>query len=351
MKDLETLFKTNTDISKSEYISFLKSIIFKMTEYRIPSDYLNILKNSQDIKIRFSAFYCLFTHYRRFEKDQELYDLVENYIDQFKDKEYKYLYEIVYSQYYKFKFLNSTNKKMYKQAIKHGLNAVKEFDINCSSLGCFNNFAEIVLDGCKYDNIVESKDISISLEYINRAIDIQENKRNNSPYSRYYCTKARLLLIQGHYEDAKNLILKAISYEKADEKDSLIRIAYYHNVSLDIKTSESLKKVDFSYKESNKKYNEIKNELDHQQIKFIEILGFFAAVIALITGSISITLNTSDFIAAFGLIVSLSGCLSISYTVLKILFSSRVLWIRFSVAIFISTSLLVIGFLIGKGII
>lgn len=336
----------------ADYTVKLKSIIFNDKSSKIPDDYLAIIKESKNSKIlRFASFYCLFTQYRRFEQRYQLFELVDKYIVLFNEEIYEYLREIVWSQYYKFKYLDTANKAFYSQAILHGHKAIQDYGVKSNNIGCFNNFAEIVLDGLTHTGIVSDQDITNAIQYVDRAIYIQEVERQRVPYSRYYCSKARLLAYQGNYDEARKMIAQAISYENTDEKDSLIRIAHYHNVQLEIKTSQSLKLVDENVADSQERYAKIKNHLDQQQVKYIEILGFFASTIALITGSIGIVLNVSDFSSACGLIICLAGCLTLSYCILKFLFSSQVEIWRTMFSLIFSLLLLCIGFLIGKGFI
>lgn len=351
MADLIQELSKYNDPKDADYTIKLKGIIFNDKTSQIPDDYISIIIDSQNTKIlKFSAFYCLFTQYRRFEQRYQLFELVDKYLALFDEELYDYLREIVWSQYYKFKFLDTLNKLFYKRAIMHGKKAIDCYEEKSDNIGCFNNFAEIVLDGLAHKNIVSDDDISNAIEYVDKAIYIQEIERQRAPYSRYYCSKARLIAQQGNYDDARKLIAQAISYESTDEKDSLIRIAHYHNVLVEITTKESLQLVDDNVAESMACYTEIKNKMDQQQAKYIEILSFFASIIALITGSIGIVLNVSDFSAASGLIICLAGCLTLACCILKLLFSRDVgLW-RIAFSFLISILLLTTGFLLGKGI-
>lgn len=352
MATLKQKLSKYTDPQNADYTVQLKGIIFNDTSSKIPDDYFSIINNPNNSKIlRFSAFYCLFTQYRRFEQRYQMYHLVDNYLSQFTEDIYEYLREIIWSQYYKFKFLDTANKALYMQATIHGKKAIDSYRVSSDNIGCFNNYAEIVLEGLNFKNIVPDQDVSDAIQYVERAIYIQEVERQRPPYSRYYCSKARLLSHLGNFDEARKLIAQAISYEKTDEKDSLIRIAHYHNVLLDIKTSESLKLVDKNVADSQDRYESIRNQLEQQQVKYIEILGFFASTIALITGSIGIVLNISDFSAASGLILCLAGCLVISYCVLQTLFSSRASFGKIAFGILLSVLLLVLGYLIGNNLV
>lgn len=349
----DSLQKT-PNLQDAAYVSYIKNLVLREYDLAVLTECKEILTDEdQKEDLRFNAFYCLFSFYRRFEKRSELYELVDAYGNSFSEKQYKYYREIVFSQYYKFRFLEHIDERNYRDAVKHGEEAVKEYGRSSLSLGCYNNFAEIVLEGCKYkdEGFVTSTDLKNAMKYIDRAIIAQEKAGNAQPYSRYYCSKARLLLFQDKFSDAKKMIRKAIAYESTEDKDSLIRISFYHNVELEILTGESLKSISSRVQEAEKKYSIIQQELDRQQFHFIEILAFFAAIIALITGTITIVLNATSFNDAFGVIISLAGCLLISFTVLKALFAVRKKRSGIIFGIIAAVLMLVLGYCFGNHII
>ena len=343
-----------SDPTSENYTNKLRKIVFNESNTTNDEEYFIILNNNNNnITLRFSAFYCLFTQYRRFEQRYDLLDLVEQNIDMFKNiKELSYLCDIVLSQYNKFKCLDTLKKQYYKGALKYADQAINEYNLqNSHNIGCFNNYADIVLDLLPLDDIVEDKDVYRALKYVDSAIHIHEEERNLQPYANYYCSKARLFAHQGQYEMARKMISLAISYERTDQRDSLIRLSNYHNIQLEIKTKEALETLETNISEANEKYANISNQIDGQQTKYIEILSFFAAIIALIMGSISITLSCTDFSMACALILILSGCLILAYVVLKCLFSIQKGWGKIGISCLFSILLIVAGILIGKGII
>lgn len=349
MQHLKSKLSSLDNPQDTSYTIEIRKIIFNDTESKIPDDYLEIIDDDKNRKtLRFGAFYCLFTQYRRFEQRYFLFELIDKYIKLFNEEEYKYLCEIIWSQYYKFKFIDAANKDLYNQAIKHAKKAIDYYATNSDNIGCFNNYADIVLDSLIYKNIVSEEDVSNAIQYVDRSIYIQEIERRLYPNPQYYYRKARLLVIQKKYDEAKKMIALAISYSKPDDKDSLIRIASYHNMQLEIKTDETLNLIDSNVAVSMEQYQNIKAQLEQQQVRYIEILGFFASTIALLTGSISIVLNFSDFNAACGLIIVLSGCLVMAYAILKILFSEKVGIARMIAICLIVIIVIAFGYLIGN---
>ena len=340
--------------TSADYTNNLREVAFDVSNIIKKDEYFAILNNSNNnIILRFSAFYCLFIQYRRFEQRYELFELVESKINIFeKENNLSYLCDIVMSQYNKFKCLDTLKKSYFKDAIKYANKAINEYNQGKScNIGCFNNYADIVLDVLVIDGIVEDKDICCALKHVDKAIYIHEKERNFQPYANYYCSKARLFAFQKKYQMAQKMITFAISYERTDQKDSLIRLSNYHNIKLEIKTKESLEILETNISEANEKYNNIQNQINGQQAKYIEILSFFAATIALIMGSISISLSGINFSIACSLIMVLSGCLIHAYIVLAFLFSHKREWGKLFISSLFSIVLIVFGVLIGKGII
>lgn len=351
MQNLKKRLSSLKNPQDASYTIKIRKIIFNDTQSKIPDDYFAIIDDDKNDKVlRFTAFYCLFTQYRRFEQRYFLFELIDKYIKLFDEEKYIYLCEIIWSQYYKFKFMDTANKDLYNQSIEHGEKAIDCYATNSDNIGCFNNYADIVLDGLAYKNMVSKEDVSNAIQYVDRSIYIQEIERKLSPNPQYYYRKAKLLAEQKKYSEAKKMIALAISYSKPDDKDSLIRIANYHNTQLEIKTDEALNLVDSNVNISIEQYKNIQKELEQQQVKYVEILGFFAATIALLTSSISIVLNFSNFNAACGLIIVLSGCLVMTYAILKILFSEKVGRIKIIAICFIAFTVVTLGFFIGNGV-
>lgn len=352
MKRLRSKLSQYNNPKDENYTKNLRKIIFENKATNKLDDYYAILNDSRnDIVLRFSAFYCIFTQSRRFEQRYQLFELVETYINLFNSDEFSYLQNIVWSQYNKFRYLDSSSKSYYKKALEYGKKAIDEYKFKSNNIGCFNNYADIVLDAMAYNNIVQDEDVCDAIQYVDRAILIHEKERNLPPYANYYCSKARLYAYQEKYDEARKMITLAISYEKADQYDSLVRISNYHNIRLEINTNEALKLVKANVTNSQEQFMKIQNRLDEQQSKYIEILGFFTTTIAIIIGNINIALNFKDFSVASALILILTGCLIFAYSILKVLFSSKGSVSKNIIPCLLSILFIFIGVLMGKGII
>lgn len=348
--DLKSKLQQFSDPTSKDFTANLRKIVFDDAASYDSNDYYSLIDDSSNsIIVRFAAFYCMFTQYRRFEHRYHLFNLVDKYMPLFDLDILSYLVNIVRSQYCKFKFLDSLNKIYFLRALEYAEKAIYQYNNGESqNIGCFNNYADIVLDSISAADIASEDQISMAIRNVDRAIYIQERERGLPPYANYYCSKARLYAHQENFLEAKKMILLAISYERTDQRDSLIRISNYHNIQLEIKTSEALKIIDSSVTSSNERFQGLHDQLEQQQSKYIEILGFFATTIALLIGTISITLNSISFAHACALVLVLSGCLVFSYVALKFLFSTREEIYRILIISLLSMLLIVVG--IGVGI-
>lgn len=336
------------DPTSDNYTAELKNIIFDKIYGKKEEMYYAILKKeSNDLKLRFSAFYCLFTKYRRFEQKYQLFNLVETYIHLFSEDKYIYLVDIVYSQYYKFKALDINDIKCYIKSLEYAQKVISNYNVISKNIGCFNNYADIVISMASVDGIIRKKDVKKALEYVDRAIFIQEKEKKLPPYANYYCSKASLYLIQKKYTEAEQMVLLAIAYERTDLIDSTTRLTYYHNVELEIKTKKNIRLVDYKIEKFYKEFSKIQKKMNDEQIKYIEILGFFATIIALFIGSISMTITYSDFSTAAALILVLAGGLCFSYIILLMIFSEKMEKKRIFISMVTALLLIGLGVIIG----
>lgn len=276
MQDLKSRLSQYKNPASRDFTSNLRKIVFDDAISHPVSDYYTLIEDTtNEIVLRFSAFYCIFTQWRRFEHRYHLFDLVERYLPIFDCDILSYLNNIVLSQYHKFKFLDSLNRTHFIKSIEYAEKAIQLYDNGKSeNIGCFNNYADIVLDSISVTEVSDDQ-ISVTIRNVDRAIYIQERERSLPPYANYYCSKARLYAYQGNYSDAKKMISLAIAYERTDQRDSLIRISNYHNIQLEIKTNETLSLIDAKVSSTTEHFENLRNQLEQQQSRYIEILGFF----------------------------------------------------------------------------
>ena len=345
-------FKKLSFENDSLYTIKLRDLVINCSINQLQETYLPIICNKKyNKKVRFAAYYSVFIFYRRFEHHSLLYELVEMYSDQF-DK-YK-LNSVVLSQYYKFKFLDTSDDFAIESAIKYAKLAVDNLNDNA---GVLQNYAELVACALEVESSIGKEHLIEAIKCIDKAMLLLKN------YPKHYCTKGRLVSWTGDYDTAKQYIRRAIDLESSDNKDSLIRIAQYNDYYIDIKTREVINKMSnhlvdaertiYELSESNKENSkEIFAKLDVMQTKYLEQLAFFTGIIALILSVIEIVSSFSDFNEVAGIIMIMGGVLILCFGVLRCLITfhqDKIGWKRGFCIFFFSFILICLGYGIGNG--
>lgn len=340
-----------SDETDSMYTIKLRDMVVNLTLEQINKIYFPILhKKECDMTIKFAAYYSIFIFYRRYEHHSLLYSLVDEYSKQFSNFK---LNDIVLSQYYKFKFIDKDEEPAIENAIKYAKKATENLIINA---GVFQNYADLVVCALEAGKEEEKIYLEDAIRCIDRAMMLLKN------YPKHYCTKGRLLSWTGDYEKAKIYIRKAIDLEESDNRDSLIRISQYNNYYIDIKTRESIEKLSVHlsnaqiYMENmneKTKHNSEKvfERLDTMQTRYLELLAFFSAILALILSVTQILGDFKDFNSAMGLVMIMGGVLIIGFCVLRLLITyndDKFKWKR-CILVFSSAMLLIsIGYIAGN---
>lgn len=340
-----------TDEKDPFYTIKLRDMVINLALDELDEGYFSILNNKNyKVSLRFAAYYSIFIFYRRYEHHTLLYALVEKYSDQFKKFN---LNDVVLSQYYKFKFLDTNDEFAIINAIKYAQKATENLGENA---GVLQNYAELVACALEANSEEGRVYLEDSIKCIDKAMLIMHN------YPKHYCTKGRLLSWLGDYDNAKRYIRKAVDLETSDNKDSLIRISQYNNYYIDIKTRESIEKLSSHISDAEdfaKNINEqtklnsekVFERLDNMQTRYLELLAFFSAILALILSVIEIVADFSEFNAAVGLIMVMGGVLILGFGVLRILITynnDEMNWKKYMCIFFSGILMICLGYLVGN---
>ena len=289
------------------------------------SVFLSLIEDeTSDSKTRFYAFFSLATIYRR-NKD----------ITKFKELDYNFgsLFNTIPLYWHLKSLLYRQSKSTYKLALE---NAVKAKDTLPEHPGVLHSYAEIVAlmaeDEQERGRDCETKENCLAFDHLDSAVAaIDQALELESDYAKFYCTKGRLLALQGEFDKGQKSILKAIDKENSNEKDYAIRINEYMYIMTRIEREQMLK---FSEKqieevsaqatklkadaarlqlESENRIMELKLSLEEVRTQNLQILGFFTAIISFTIASIQI-LNQQTFKDASLLIVVLIGALLTGYS-------------------------------------
>lgn len=310
-----------------------------------------IIKEELEIDIRFCAYYALSIHYRRNEDAIEFCSLVDKYNHIFLNK-----YPLSYvnlSLHYKFKYLylSSKNAIYLNQATENAKIAMKKITTNP---GVFVTYVELVVISLENSIRISNEEINEAIEAIEIAIGLKGD------CGKYYNLKGRLLHAKGEFKEATKLLEIAINKERiGNDPDSIIRTTeyYYHLVSIKQKEiekkmnedsnnhKEKIQQADVKMETLVKDFEkEIKEDLERSKFRYIEILAFFASIMAFIIGSIQMggSEAKTPFIEKAALLLVLSGSLTLSFSLFRLLIShnneksySAITILVFTISIFV----------------
>ena len=114
---------------------------------------------------------------------------------------------------------------------------------------------------------------------IDKAIDIDPK------YAKYYANRARILSLQGLYDDAHQNIDKAIEIEPFDEH-TLWRVNSYESIRINIHIQQRSAEINVQSKEMKQEQERAREQLSSTRGETLTLLGLLAAVIAFVVPSV-----------------------------------------------------------------
>jgi len=104
--------------------------------------------------------------------------------------------------------------------------------------------------------------------------------------------------------------------------------------------------------ERENKYLKIMDQVDKQKVNFIEILGFFAAILAFIMTSVNIAIKGYSFLQTAALLIILSGSLTLAFVLFRYLIdyqaeSKPLLTLKSIFIVLFSIAIIAVGILLG----
>lgn len=133
-------------------------------------------------------------------------------------------------------------------------------------------------------------------------------------YALYYCTKGRIALISGYYDEADALFETAIQMENSAEDGYAIRISRYLSYRSQVQVQRTIAQAQEHVAQAQEQIDAIKAA----NISNIEVLAFFSGVVAFIIGSLSFV-NGQTAANAAVLIAVLMGALISTFAVFSFL--------------------------------
>ena len=155
------------------------------------------------------------------------------------------------------------------------------------------------------------------MDAVLRAINV------DTTYAKFYCTKARILSLQGNHKEALRCIDTAIDYENSKNKDYALRVGRYqmyaqtinnrlHNELMRKQMHDEMSAQKESYlTEMQQRQEELEDQTNRSRIKNMEFIGLFAGIISFTIGGLNIAqgLAGHSISAVAGLIIVLMGAL------------------------------------------
>ena len=291
----------------------------------------------QELDMAYAAYFALCTYYRRFGLKQDLNLLLNAPKPGFTNK-VSYDFMVLMCK----KMLDPSDWSLIDEADRLCDPAVMGYNY-----GVAHCFAEYVAEACEKNEARVSYFIK---EYMQNALDrVNSAIKQSNGYPKFYITRARLLNIKALYGEPENResyfsqvqhdVSVAVSREQDQKKQMHYQLlgvqmqSKYYEKSLSQSMKRQEETIDAQIKENN--------------VKNLEFLSFFSAIIGLLIGGIQFITELS-FPASATLLVALTGCLITAFgTVGFILHSgSKRFWINLLVVL-VGITLTVLAMLYG----
>lgn len=219
--DNKTLLQSLKSIKKiderdREYENAITDLAKKHSTIKDIAYFTDIMHN--DRTYAFEAFFCLATIFRRnrdFTKLSDLIQSAENRVD-FKGHvslpHIRIMYETHSESLYDYDSLLETAHK-----------SACELSNNSGYQHTFANAFATICENCLPEDldIIMDSWYDSALYCVNKAISLQKK------YAKFYCTKARIVALKKHFDEANELILKAIDLEDSSSSDYPLLIGNY----------------------------------------------------------------------------------------------------------------------------
>lgn len=262
------------------------------------TEILQALIHTEDTKLAYAAFYALCTYFRRHLFKTELRDTIARHRAQF-------------SGFVSFAFLELMSRKMTDPndwSILEDAAALCETEVLKDNYGVAHCYAEYVAEACEKDKTraayYVSEHMELALKRANDAIRISHG------YPKFYVTRARLQTLKAIYEGGENK--EALFHQAQSDVDTAIAREKDHNKKVNYQLigqqlqSEYYERVLAS--SINRQEERVNQKLQENNVKNLEFLSFFSAIIGLLLAGTQLLLGLT-FAQGAALIVVLTGCL------------------------------------------
>lgn len=274
-------------------------------------EFIAFLKaNKGEKDLLFSAFFALFTLYRRKHDLSKIDNLIENYKNLFLDYPLLAHVELLAEKMslVKPRDYDSLLQKSYKLTQK------EEFK---NHAGILHFYSELVasyyelesMSALEFKNDIEAQEnLKRAKEYMGICLT------NSSKYAKFHFTDGRIKLLLGEYDEAIQSLTRAKIKENPNRSDYSLVVGGYQDYILLSKQLKTTEKI-------NEKNNEIEEQMRNLNANNIKIVSMFTALITLVIGNVNVASNSTEplkvmfmlngmFVVFLGIIIMITNLIS-----------------------------------------
>ncbi len=209
----------------------IRSLVIQMSENEVKNTLYPLITASDcDESLHFTAYYAVYTFYRRYSSHHIIDTLINDYSKQFEGFRFN---NIALSQYYRFRFEDESNdSEDLSKAIKYAKLGVETISDN---YGVLLTYAELVAIALENGLMSRKKELKYAVLCMEKAMQIK------SDYPKAYAILGRLTAFAENTNKALLQIKKAIDLEDTQIKDAFLRINQYQSYITDIKIRQAKK--------------------------------------------------------------------------------------------------------------
>lgn len=264
----------------------------------------DILKDdTRPVEVRFSAFFVLVTHCRRYKSYTEYGRLVDEFGSLFTNHPmFAHVAGLMYA--------GRGGSGDLEHALALSKRASESLPSHSGALHAFaSNVATAGESGIPIDDATRIE----AEEALAAAIGLEPK-----PYAKFYCTRGRLLALRGEWDRAQESIRKAMDLEEEGKSDYTLRLGEYQYYLARVQNSEMTSRMESEFDQARTSIatmqSKMENQLDELRGQSLATLGLFTAILSFTLGSIQITRGHS-FDQAARLIIVMAGSLMAVYGV------------------------------------
>lgn len=251
---------------------------------------------AQSPSIRYAAFYALTIYLRRRSRFEELFGLFAQHRSDFNE----------HPTFRKCELIACVAAGVPHNPDAYILEADRIAASQATSAGSLHLYAAMVaVVGESNRALVDDAALDNALRRCEEAI------RLDSKYPKFYATKSRLQKLLGDFDGALISIDKAIGLADPDEWAYAVLVSSFGSLRVDI-VFEIQRRSLIQMEE------EQRAQLERSSVRTIELVGFFAAVVALVVAGAEV-IGGQTFVSAACLILVLCGAIILSYLCLVVL--------------------------------